>query len=180
MELEQFLATIPEYAKDLKLNLSSALNQAELTPAQMYGTLVACAMAVRNPRLLETALGEAAKRVPAQVVHSAKAASAIMGMNNVFYRFRHLSTNERYGTIPARLRMQIIRGHGGDPVDFELYCLAVSAINACAACVDSHERVLREKGVSEETILAAVRIASVVHALAPVIEAESAASGAAS
>ena len=177
MELEQFLATIPEYAKDLKLNLSSVLNQADLTPAQTYGSLVACAMAVRNPRLVALALAEAAKHVPAQVVHSAKAASAVMGMNNIFYRFRHLSSNERYGTIPARLRMQAIRGHGGDPVDFELYCLAVSAINGCGACVDSHEKVLREKGVTEESILSAVRIASVVHALAPVIEAEAAVSG---
>ena len=84
-----------------------------------------------------------------------------MGMNNIFYRFRHLSSNEKYGTMPARLRMQVIRTHGSDPVDFELWCLAVSAINGCGVCVDAHEKVLREKGVGEETILAAVRIASV-------------------
>jgi len=94
-----------------------------------------------------------------------------MGMNNIFYRFRHLSTNEKYGAIPARLRMQVIRTHGSDPVDFELWCLAVSAINGCGVCVDSHEKVLREKGVGEETILAAVRIASVIHALAAVMDA---------
>jgi alkyl hydroperoxide reductase subunit D len=68
--------------------------------------------------------------------------------------------------------MQTIRTHGSDPVDFELWCLAVSAINGCAACVASHENVLREKGITEETILAAVRIASVVHALAAVMDAE--------
>jgi alkyl hydroperoxide reductase subunit D len=90
-------------------------------------------------------------------------------MNNVFYRYRHLSTNEKYATMPARLRMQIIGKHGSDPVDFELWCLAVSAINACGTCVDSHERVLREKGVNEETILAAVRIASTVYAVAAVL-----------
>jgi alkyl hydroperoxide reductase subunit D len=73
--------------------------------------------------------------------------------------------------MPARLRMQVIRGHGSDPVDFELWCLAVSAINGCGVCVDSHEKVLLEKGVSEETILAAVRIASVTHALAAVMDA---------
>ena len=93
-----------------------------------------------------------------------------MGMNNVYYRFQKLSGNPRYGEIPARLRMQIIRGHGGDPVDFELWCLAVSAINGCGSCVESHEGVLRGKGVSEETILAAVRIASVVNGLATAIE----------
>jgi alkyl hydroperoxide reductase subunit D len=157
------------------LNLSSVLIQAELTEAQTLGSLVACAIASRNARLLDFALAEAGRRAAPQVVHSAKAAAAMMGMNNIFYRFRHLSSHERYGTIPARLRMQIIRGHGGDPVDFELYCLAVSAINGCGACVDAHEKVLREKGVAEESILAAVRIASVVHALASVLEAEEAA-----
>ena len=92
-----------------------------------------------------------------------------MGMNNIFYRFRHLSTNPKYAGMPARLRMQTIRSHGSDPVDFELWCLAVSAINGCGVCVDAHEHVLREKGIGEETVLAAVRIASVVHALAAVV-----------
>jgi len=92
-----------------------------------------------------------------------------MGMNNIFYRFRHLSTNPKYGDMPARLRMQAIRTHGSDPVDFELWCLAVSAINGCGVCVDSHEHVLRDKGINEETILAAVRIAAVMHALSAVV-----------
>jgi len=95
-----------------------------------------------------------------------------MGMNNIFYRFRHLSSNEKYTAMPARLRMQVIRTHGADPADFELWCLAVSAVNGCAACVDSHEKVVREKGLTEESVLAAVRIASVVHALAAVMDAE--------
>jgi len=103
---------------------------------------------------------------------AAKAAAAVMGMNNIFYRFRHLSTNPKYGTMPARLRMQVIGKHGSDPVDFELWCLTVSAINGCGACVDSHEHVLREKGVSEETVIAAVRIASTIHAIAAILDAE--------
>jgi len=73
--------------------------------------------------------------------------------------------------MPARLRMQAVWSHGTEAVDFEVWCLAASAINRCGACVDSHERVLREKGVSEEAILAAVRIASVIHGLAGVMAA---------
>ena len=72
----------------------------------------------------------------------------------------------------AGLRMNIMRTHGIDPLDFELWSTAVSAINGCGACVDSHEKILREKGVSEEKILAAVRIASVIHAIAVVLDAE--------
>jgi lipoyl-dependent peroxiredoxin subunit D len=169
MTLEQLLDTLPDYAKDLKLNMGSVLRQTELTEQQTWGAAVCCAMASRNAALLESIVEEAATHLTEQALFAARGAAAIMGMNNVFYRFRHLSTNEKYATMPARLRMQIIARHGGDPVDFELWCLAVSAINACGACVDSHERVLREKGVNEETILAAVRIASTVHAVAAVL-----------
>jgi len=170
MQIEQLLSLCPEYAKDLKLNLTGVLAQAELTERQTWGTAVAAAIASRNPVVLETILAEAAKHLDAPNLHAAKVAAAIMGMNNVFYRFRHLSGNEKYATLPARLRMQGIRTHGGDPVDFELWCLAVSAINACAMCVESHEKVVREKGMTEETILAAVRIAAVIHSLAAVMD----------
>ena len=88
----------------------------------------------------------------------------------VFYRFHHLSGNPKYAALPARLRMQGVRTHGGDPVDFELCCLAVSAINGCGARIESHEHALREKGVGEEIILAAVRLASAIHALAAVAD----------
>jgi alkyl hydroperoxide reductase subunit D len=68
--------------------------------------------------------------------------------------------------------MQAIGKHGSNPADFELWCLAVSAINGCGTCVAAHEKVLREKGVSEETVLAAVRIAATIHGLAAVFDAE--------
>jgi alkyl hydroperoxide reductase subunit D len=155
-----------------QLNMGGVMRQTELTEQQAWGTAAACAIAARNPQLLESVLAEAAKHLNEQAMFAAKAAASVMGMNNIFYRFRHLSTNPKYGAMPARLRMQVIGRHGSDPVDFELWCLAVSAINGCGLCVDSHENVLREKGVGEETILAAVRIASTIHALATVLDAE--------
>ena len=95
-----------------------------------------------------------------------------MGMNNIFYRFLHLTSNEKYATLRAGLRMNVIRTHGIDPLDFELWCTAVSAINGCGACVDSHEKVLKEKGFGEEKTMAAIRIASVLHAIAVVLDTE--------
>ena len=68
-----------------------------------------------------------------------------------------------------------MRGHGVDAVDFELWCLVVSAINACGKCVDSHERVLREKGATEDLINAAVRVTSIIHAIGVVLDSEKAA-----
>src|SRR5208283_1964008 len=103
-----------------------------------------------------------------EALDAAKAAAAIMGMNNVFYRFKHLTSNEKYATMRGGLRMNVMKTHGIDPLDFELWCTVVSAINNCAACVDAHEKTLREKGLSEEKVLAAVRIAAVLHAVAVV------------
>jgi alkyl hydroperoxide reductase subunit D len=164
---------LPEYAKDMKLNLSSLVNQTELTPVQTWGTLVAVAIACRNSEVTEAIFGEAEKVLTPDQIRGAKAAATVMGMNNVYYRFLHLTSNEKYGTIPARLRMNVMRSHGADHVDFELWCTAVSAVNNCATCVASHEKVLLEKGVTEESILASVRLAAVLHSVATVLDAES-------
>ena len=172
MSLDVIIDTLPDYAKDLKLNYSSLVrNNSELTDQQLWGTVVASAIATRNASLTAAALAEGSKHLTPTALESAKAAAAIMGMNNVFYRFHHLSSNEKYSTMPARLRMNVIRTHGTDPVDFELWSLAVSAVNGCGKCVDSHEKVVREKGASEDLVLAVVRVASVIHALGPVLDA---------
>ncbi len=173
MSVEKVVELIPDYAKDLRLNLTSMLRQTELSEQQLWGTVVACTMACRNGILLEELLPEAASHLAPEANNAAKSAAAIMGMNNIFYRFGHLASNKKYAEMPARLRMNAIRTHGSSPVDFELWCLAVSAINGCGTCVDSHEHVLREKGVSEDTILASVRLASVLHAVAMVLDTES-------
>jgi alkyl hydroperoxide reductase subunit D len=176
MTIDSILESLPEYAKDLKLNFSSVVKQQmELSPSQLWGTVAACALASRSGRLIAALLPEAVAKTSQQNIDAAKAANAIMAMNNVYYRFLHTASNKKYGTIRAGLRMNVLRSHGADPVDFELWCMAVSAINNCAACVDSHEKVLHEKGMDEEKILAAVRVAAVIHALSVVVEGEQAA-----
>ncbi len=173
MNLDALMESVPSYAKDLKLNFSSVVRQqTDLNEQQVWGTVVASAIASRNEPLTLAALEEAATHLSPEALEAAKAAAAIMAMNNVFYRFQHLVSNEKYRSMRAGLRMNVMRTHGIDPLDFELWSTAVSAINGCGACVDSHEKVLREKGISEEKILAAVRVASVVHAIAVVLDAE--------
>ncbi len=172
MTLNELLDTVPAYAKDLKLNFSTLLQQQELNEQQIWGTVAASAIASRNPQFIQAALAEAASHLSLPALEAAKGAAAIMGMNNIYYRFQHLAKNPKYTTLPARLRMNISRTHGIDPVDFELWCTAVSAINGCGACVDSHEQVIRNKGMSEESILAAVRLASVINGLATVFDTE--------
>jgi alkyl hydroperoxide reductase subunit D len=178
MTLNALIETLPDYAKDMRLNFSSVVaNQTELTEQQLWGTIVACAIASRDEDLTATALEEAASHLSPEAFDAAKSAAAVMGMNNIYYRFLHLSSNEKYKTMRAGLRMNAIRTHGVEPLDFELWCLAVSAINGCGACVDSHEKVLRDKGFGEEKVLAAVRVASVLHAIATVLDTERVSAG---
>lgn len=173
MNLAAIIDSMPDYARDLKLNLQNVLAQTELTEQQTWTVAVACALTARCGMLSSAIEEEAAKKLSPEQLNSAKAAFALMGMNNVYYRFKHMVANEEYDPIPARLRMQLIRSHGGDPVDFELACLAASAIKGCEACVKSHDKVVREKGLTAEAVVASVRIASTLHAVAAVIDAES-------
>lgn len=166
MTLDALVAALPDYAKDLRLNMSSLLTEEILTDQRKYGLLVACAHATGYQPLIAAAQALAADKLSEDAMTAAKAAAAIMAMNNVYYRFVHLSSNAEYGKMPAKLRMNVIGRPGIDKADFELMSLAVSAINGCGMCIDSHEQVLRQHGVSLEIIQTAVRLAAVVNAVA--------------
>src|SRR3954454_7904781 len=173
--IDTLIENVGDYGRDIKLNFSTHVRQqTELTPQQTWGTVLASAIATGKSELIGAAYEQAREFLTPEAIEAAKAAATIMAMNNIYYRFQHLASNKKYATIPAKLRMNAIRTHGSDPVDFELWCTAVSAINGCGACVDSHEKVLRDKGVGEEKILAAVRIASIVHAIGSLVATEKA------
>lgn len=174
MNFETLKAALPDYAKDLKLNLGTLSNETSLTDQQKWGTFLACAFAVGDPTTVRALLGECEVKLTPEAIKAAKAAAAIMGMNNVYYRFTHLVHNEVYRTTPAKLRMQVIGAPGIEKADFELYCMAVSAVNGCGACMDSHEAELRKAGFTTEQIQACVRIGAVVHAVSRTLAAEAA------
>lgn len=172
MDLDLLVENLPSSARDLKLNYSSLIrNNTELTAQQLWGTVAACSIATRSAGLTPAALAAAASQLSPAALEAAKSAAAIMGMNNIFYRFHHLASNPKYASMPARLRMNGLRGHGIEDIDFELWCLAVSAINGCGKCVDAHEKVVREKGATEELVIAIVRVASVIHAIGVALDA---------
>ena len=172
MSLEQIRDSLPDYAKDLKLNLSALLNDAVLSEQQRWGTLLATALASRNAALIAAMSRAATEHLSTPAIAAAKAAASIMAMNNIYYRFTHLASDPDYATMPARLRMNVIANPGVEKADFELWSLAVSAINGCGKCIDAHDQVLRQAGVSREAIQQAVRIASVIHAVAATLDGE--------
>jgi alkyl hydroperoxide reductase subunit D len=176
MSLDQLRETLPAYAKDLSLNLSSLAGETLLSDQQKWGCFVACAYAVGTPAVVKAINAAAdAAGLSEEANNGAKAAAAIMGMNNVYYRALHLLHNQEYRTLPARLRMNVIANPGVDKIDFELWCTAVSAINGCGACLDAHEHELKQRGVANTAIQAAMRIGAVVNAVSRVVAAEAAA-----
>jgi alkyl hydroperoxide reductase subunit D len=175
MPLDALRETLPAYAKDLSLNLGSLAAETLLSDQQKWGAFVASAHAVGTPAVVkavtaaatEAGLGDAA-------FTAAKAAAAIMGMNNIYYRATHLITNKEYATLPARLRMNVLANPGVEKADFELWSMAVSAVNGCGMCLDAHEAELKKHGVTAQQIQAALRIAAVVNAVSRVVAGEAA------
>ncbi len=171
MSIEELKNRLPDYAKDQRLNLSSLATDPTLTAQQLAGTFVACALASRNAEVTAAIIHEFSDKLSPEALEAAHAAASIMAMNNIYYRFVHLASAADYKTLPAKLRMSVIGKPGVDKVDFELWCLAVSAINGCGLCIDSHEKILRDHGITAEQVQTAVRIASVVHAVAATLDA---------
>jgi alkyl hydroperoxide reductase subunit D len=178
MSLETIRDQLPDFARDLRLNLGTVLTtqgSTGLTERQIASIALSTAIAARNTQLTQAIETWAKAQLDDAHVNAARAAAAIMGMNNIYYRFLHLVEDGEYQTMPARLRMNVIGNPGIDKLDFELLSLAVSAVNGCGMCVTAHERKLRENGINREAIQSAVRIASVIHAVAGVLEYQAAA-----
>ena len=178
MSIEIIRDQLPDYARDLKLNLGSVLTPQGapgLNEKQIAAIALSTAIAARNPQLAQAVESWARTQLDDAHVNAARAAAAIMGMNNIYYRFLHMVEDGEYQKLPARLRMNVIGNPGIDKLDFELLSLAVSAVNGCGMCVTAHEHKLREGGISREQIQSAVRIASVIHAVAGVVEYQAAA-----
>ena len=173
MSIESLKSRIPDYAKDLKLNLGSLATDPTLTPQQLAGTFIASALAARNAEVTQAITAEFGAKLSPEALAAAKSAAAIMGMNNVYYRFVHLVGGD-YANMPAKLRMSVIGRPGVEKIDFELWSLAVSAVNGCGLCLEAHEKVVRHGGLTQEQVQTAVRIASVVHAIAAVLDGEDA------
>jgi alkyl hydroperoxide reductase subunit D len=168
--LEELRAGLPESARDLKLNLQAVMSPAALSAPQRFGVAVASAASARNGELLAALIAEAEREVGRDVVEDGLAAAAVMGMNNVYYRFRHFVGKPSYAQKPARLRMQKLASPVTNKLDFELFCLAASAVNGCENCVRSHEAVVVEGGLSEDQVHDAIRLAATIHGVAVALD----------
>ncbi len=169
MSLDNFKNVLPDFAKDIKLNLSNVMSvegAPDLTQQQIFAIALASAYSTKNPEIIKVIFEEAQRVLQDNEINAAKSAATIMAMNNVYYRFLHLASDKFFSSLPAKLRMNVLANPGVDKTDFELSCLAVSAMHGCGMCMDAHANELSKAGVSKLAIQSAVRIASVINAAA--------------
>lgn len=165
-KLQALAATDARYLKDLKINVTNALEAATLQKKEAY--LLGLAVAVNEKvAVLQQGLEQLALAAGATDKEVAEVVSctSLMNANNVFYRFRHFVGKEFYQTAPAGIRMSIMANPVTGKEFFELLSLVVSALNGCEMCVTSHEEALLKHGTAEQRILDAVRLGAVIRSL---------------
>lgn len=169
MSINDVRSGLGEYAKDIKINLGNVLSEEGapgLSQNQIYGIGLASVYATKHVDFIHAVAEEVKAVLSGAEINAAKAAATVMGMNNVYYRFVHLASDKEYAKMSANLRMNVIGNSGIDKIDFELYSLAVSAINGCGMCIDAHVREVEKAGISKQGVQSVIRIAAVVNATA--------------
>lgn len=169
MEFIQTLkARLPDYAKDIRLNLDSVIARSSLTPQHAVGAALAAAVAARSGAIVDAICREGALDPTHQ--QAALTAASLMGMNNVWYPFVEMADDADLKSMRAELRMNAYANHGGvDRPSFELYALAASIVGKCEFCVQSHYRLLKETGFTVQQLRDVGRIAAVINATAQVL-----------
>jgi alkyl hydroperoxide reductase subunit D len=167
--LESLRESLPDFAKDIRLNLSGVIKEdpaSGLSLNQVLGAALASAYATKNGDVIAALLGETADKLSDEEITAAKSAATIMAMNNIYYRSSYMTEDAELGRMPAGLRMNVIASPGVDKITFEVYSLAVSAINGCGACVKSHAKAVEHAGLPKAAVQHSFKIAAVIAAAA--------------
>lgn len=167
MSIEQLKQAIPDFAKDIRLNVSNLFGnkaQTGLTETQFYGVALAVAYTLKDRRIIDAIQSDGALHITPELEHAVKTAAALMAMNNIYYRAIHLAENKELASLPANLRMNGMLNPGIPKADFELFALAVSAINGCGMCIHSHVKQLLEHELNKVAVQSALRIAAILNA----------------
>lgn len=173
MSIDNLKSSLPEYAKDQKLNLGTLTRSTELNEEQLWGSILAAAAATRNDTVLSEIMEEAREHLSAEAIEAALGAATVMAMNNVAYRAKGWLGDD-FAQVKFGLRMNIISKPGVDKANFELWNTVVSAINGCEHCLVAHTKTLQEEGLTKEQIWEGIRVAATVQAVAQAVQIEAA------
>jgi alkyl hydroperoxide reductase subunit D len=167
--VEQLKESIPDYAKDIKLNLDAVINRSTIDPDDATYIAIAAAFATGNAKLLSFIVASATDEVEK---NAALSAGSIMAQNNVWYPYIEMADDANLKGLPAQLRMNAITSHGGTTKGkFEAYSLASSIIGKCHFCVKAHYETLKQEGYSVEQLRDIGRIAATINALSKILSA---------
>lgn len=173
--LEGILNQLPDYAKDVKLNVKSVLTPEgapDLSVAQIYGIALAAVYVTQNAKLITAFTQESQDKLNANEFTAVKAAAGLMAMNNMYFNCVHLVEDAEIKAMRPNLRMNFMANPGVARLDFALYSLAVSILNGCSYCINAHIGHAVEQGLSKVGIHSAMRIAAIMNSLAQVIAIE--------
>ena len=163
-QIDALRAQFPDTAKDIRLNLQTVLKADKLSQPQVWAVALASACYLREPDLIDAITADAkADDIDPAYLQDARAAAALMAMNTIFYRFRHMVGREAYANRPARLRMQRMATPATSKGDFELMALACAALAGCEMCIKAHENSILKEGLTEDQVQDVVRIAATIH-----------------
>jgi alkyl hydroperoxide reductase subunit D len=158
---------VPEYAKDIKLNLDAVINRSAFDYDYSSSLALAAALATGNQDIVAMISAGVTDEVEK---NAAFTAAAIMAQNNVWYPYTEMADDPNLTGLPAQLRMNAIASHGGTTKDkFEAYALVSSIIGKCHFCVKAHYDTLKKEGYTTEQLRDIGRIAATINAVAKVV-----------
>lgn len=156
---------IPDYAKDIRLNLDSVINRSSLSFDDASAVALSAAIAIGNKHLISEITKNAALNLT--TISAVYSAATLMAMNNVYYPAIEMAKDNELSSHKPELRMNVYANYGGvDKKLFEMYALAASIIGKCHFCVESHYALLKKEGMTTLQLRDVARIASVMAAAA--------------
>lgn len=169
--IRQLLAKLTPEADDLVTNAQRVLAGESLSSEQTWGTALAAAYFIRHADLTEAILADAQDAgLSSQAIKDAQGAAALMGMNTVYFRFRHLMKADAYNKMPFNLSMKRMQQVATTKKNFELFSIGPAALAGCELCLQAHEAAVKKGGMNDENVHDAVRIASVLHGIAVALD----------
>lgn len=170
-QITELLARLPQEAKDLRINAKRVLDGESLDAEQTAGSALAAAYYIRHPELTAALLADVkAAGISDATLEDARAAASIMGMNTIYYRFRHLMNSDAYNQRAANLRMMRMKQVATSAANFELFSIGPAALAGCEMCLKAHEAAVKQGGLTEDNVHDAVRIAAVLHGVAVALD----------
>ena len=143
MGVDDIRTAVPEYARDLRLNLGSVMSGSNLERAMAWGSARTAALVSKNAQVIQHVAEDAQVHLDETQMKGAKSAAAMMSMTNVWYKFTDLVTNDEVKKQPPKLRMNAMLNHGGvDHALYEAWSPSASVVNACGVCVNAHSSQL--------------------------------------